>query len=168
MQHFLTRDLDVRDAIRDVTKGPSAPVTAYLMAYNLASFMGWGYVLYKTATHYAAGGNPADMYAQSGELTKWVQTGALLEIVHAAIGFVRSPVGTTATQVFSRIMLVWGVMHLFPQPSVGIFVGVRVIRPWKQRGKDAFYWRRSEGEKRSKSSIIERKRRLELICWVES
>ncbi len=89
------------------------------MAYNLASFLGWGYVLYKTVDHYAQGGAPADMYPKTGELTKWVQTGALLEILHAVLGFVRSPVGTTATQVFSRIMLVWGVMHLFPKPDVG-------------------------------------------------
>lgn len=99
--------------------GPPAAVNAYLMAYNLASFLGWGYVLVKTVDHYIKGGSPETVYAQTGELTKWVQTGALLEIAHSALGFVRSPVGTTATQVFSRIMLVWGVMHLFPQPSVG-------------------------------------------------
>ncbi|KAI9032330.1 tyrosine phosphatase-like protein [Hyaloraphidium curvatum] len=96
----------------------SPAVNAYLVAYNVASFLGWGYVLVKTVRHYANGGSPADVYAQTGELTKWVQTGALLEIVHSAVGFVRSPVGTTATQVFSRIMLVWGVMHLFPYPDV--------------------------------------------------
>jgi hypothetical protein len=110
-------------------------VNAYLMVYNLASFLGWGYVLYKTADHYAHGGPPADMYSQTGELTKWVQTGALLEIVHAVLGFVRSPVGTTATQVFSRIMLVWGVMHLFPKPDVGIDRAKRgLLKPRETRG----------------------------------
>ncbi|KZP11613.1 PTPLA-domain-containing protein [Athelia psychrophila] len=48
-----------------------------------------------------------------GEETKWVQSAAALEIVHSALGFVRSPVGTTAAQVFSRFALVWGIADRF-------------------------------------------------------
>ena len=44
-----------------------------------------------------------------GETTAWVQTLAILEIIHAALGLVRSPLGTTAMQVFSRLALVWGI-----------------------------------------------------------
>ena len=44
-----------------------------------------------------------------GETTAWVQTLAVLEIIHAALGLVRSPLGTTAMQVFSRLALVWGI-----------------------------------------------------------
>lgn len=48
-------------------------------------------------------------FAVIGEETKWVQTVAVLEIVHAALGLVRSPVGTTATQVSGRLVLLWGI-----------------------------------------------------------
>jgi len=38
----------------------------------------------------------------------------LMEVVHAATGLVRAPVGTTAMQVASRLLLVWGVVNTFP------------------------------------------------------
>ncbi|BEI80385.1 hypothetical protein CcaverHIS002_0109140 [Cutaneotrichosporon cavernicola] len=50
-----------------------------------------------------------------GEATKWTQTLAVLEVVHAALGWVRSPVGTVASQVASRLWAVWGVVE--PVPS---------------------------------------------------
>jgi hypothetical protein len=54
-----------------------------------------------------------------------VQSLAVLEIVHAALGLVRSPVMTTAVQVFSRVFLVWGVLQVpgntAPQTSLALF-----------------------------------------------
>ncbi|KAJ3344111.1 hypothetical protein HDU93_003274 [Gonapodya sp. JEL0774] len=96
------------------SKGPNPFVRAYLVAYNVASLAGWGYMVFKTAKHFLLeGGTTVDVFEKTGELTIWVQTGALLEIVHSLVGFVRSPVGTTATQVSSRILLTWGVLKLF-------------------------------------------------------
>lgn len=43
-----------------------------------------------------------------------VQSLAILEIVHAALGWVRSPVPTTTIQVASRLFLVWGVTERYP------------------------------------------------------
>lgn len=48
------------------------------------------------------------------ELLKIFQTAAVLEIVHAMIGIVRSGVMTTLQQVFSRVMLVWAVVFVMP------------------------------------------------------
>ncbi|KAL5507525.1 hypothetical protein ACEPAH_6981 [Sanghuangporus vaninii] len=52
-------------------------------------------------------------YAVIGPETTLVQTLALLEVLHAGLGWVRSPVQTTAAQVASRIFLVWGVVERF-------------------------------------------------------
>jgi hypothetical protein len=35
----------------------------------------------------------------------------LFSIVHALVGFVRSPIATTTLQVYSRVMLVWPVLY---------------------------------------------------------
>lgn len=53
-------------------------------------------------------------YKHLGAITKWTQTLAALEVVHAATGLVRSPVGTTAMQVASRLWTVWGVVEAKP------------------------------------------------------
>ncbi|KAH8119282.1 PTPLA-domain-containing protein [Phellopilus nigrolimitatus] len=55
----------------------------------------------------------AGAYAAVGPETALVQSAALLEVLHAARGWVRSPVPTTAMQVASRLFLVWGVAERF-------------------------------------------------------
>ncbi|PAV18521.1 tyrosine phosphatase [Pyrrhoderma noxium] len=52
-------------------------------------------------------------YEAVGTQTTIVQSFALLEVIHAALGWVRSPVATTAAQVSSRLFLVWGVVEQF-------------------------------------------------------
>lgn len=52
-----------------------------------------------------------------GHATKYVQTLAVMEVVHAALGLVRSPVGTVASQVASRLWAVWGVVEMCPSVS---------------------------------------------------
>ncbi|KIJ49703.1 hypothetical protein M422DRAFT_205249 [Sphaerobolus stellatus SS14] len=44
-----------------------------------------------------------------GWQTAVVQSFAVLEILHSALGWVRSPLTTTAAQVASRVILVWGI-----------------------------------------------------------
>lgn len=64
-------------------------------------------------------GSAADQAASSGlgifaamlPLLLCVQSLALMEVVHAAIGLVRSPVVTTFMQVYSRILVAWGVFY---------------------------------------------------------
>ena len=71
---------------------------AYLVAYNVACQLGWFYVLALTAQHFASGGLASDLWSAIEVPLKIVQTAAILEIVHAALGIVRSPVATTALQ----------------------------------------------------------------------
>lgn len=61
----------------------------------------------------------ATAFGKVGEQTAWVQTLAVLEIVHALVGFVRSPLATTGMQVFSRLALVWGIAERYEVVGIG-------------------------------------------------
>lgn len=60
----------------------------------------------------------ASTYASVGPETVLIQTFAVLEVVHAALGWVKSPLVTTAMQVASRLFLVWGVVEQFEVVSL--------------------------------------------------
>mmetsp|Transcript_12615 Transcript_12615/g.17901 ORF Transcript_12615/g.17901 Transcript_12615/m.17901 type:complete len:763 (+) Transcript_12615:74-2362(+) len=96
---------------------------AYLMLYNAVCCAGWATVLHLglpgvisalltfdvSATKEAL----ASLYAVQGLsfVLNIVQTAALLEIVHAAVGLVRSPVVVTTLQVGSRIAAIFCAMN---------------------------------------------------------
>jgi hypothetical protein len=50
-----------------------------------------------------------------GNWVKVTQTLAVLDVVHAALGLVKSNVGTAASQVFSRLWAVWAVVEMVPE-----------------------------------------------------
>lgn len=85
------------------------PKELYLILYNAFCCAGWALVLKLALTTVAQGDSLSDslasVYATEGLATflTYSQTAALLEIVHAAVGLVRSPVVVTALQVGSRI-----------------------------------------------------------------
>eukprot|EP00980_Cylindrotheca_fusiformis_P029983 scaffold24137_cov206-Cylindrotheca_fusiformis.AAC.2 len=85
------------------------PKDIYLILYNAFCCAGWALVLKSALTTVAAGGSLSDslasVYATEGLATflTYSQSAALLEILHAAVGLVRSPVVVTALQVGSRI-----------------------------------------------------------------
>ncbi|ETN45048.1 uncharacterized protein HMPREF1541_09924 [Cyphellophora europaea CBS 101466] len=112
--------------------GSAAPVAAYaprasstaqkyLLAYNSLCFALWSIVTLRALgllpvllSHNKLHG----LYHAIFPLLQWTQTIALLEILHSVLGLVRASVLTTAMQVASRILVVWGVMYLFPQVIV--------------------------------------------------
>ena len=61
-----------------------------------------------------------EAYGAVGVATAVVQTTAVLEIVHALVGWVSSPVGTTASQVASRLFAVWGVCEMYEVVSFSL------------------------------------------------
>lgn len=92
------------------------PVKEYLTAYNGASAFLWFAVFARLAILWPL--VSAQFVVEGlGDFTKWVQTLAVLELVHALAGFVRSPVVTTAMQIASRLFLVWGVVWMFPDAA---------------------------------------------------
>lgn len=60
---------------------------------------------------------PTAIHAHLGTYTKYIQTLAILEIVHIALGLLRSSLPTTIIQVSSRLLLVWGVCDRFDAPQ---------------------------------------------------
>lgn len=107
---------------------PSRALHTYLIAYNVVSLACWSVILFKTLSllftrqpfpntvsglinHLRSGYD----YHHLGSWVIWTQTGALLEVVHAALGWVRSSPITVAMQVASRIWLVWGVLARQPE-----------------------------------------------------
>lgn len=103
-----------------------SPLRLYLLGYNILSALLWGHLLVLTLSFLLAPSRPpwhqlADRlsgsydYHNLGWCTKWTQTLAVLEAVHAALGWVRSPLGTVASQVASRLWTVWGVVEAAPE-----------------------------------------------------
>lgn len=89
------------------------PKDIYLILYNAAACVGWSIVLALSLKTLALG-IPQDglfealsnVYVTEGlaMFLTYSQTAALLEIAHAGLGLVRSPLVVTAMQVGSRIV----------------------------------------------------------------
>lgn len=55
------------------------------------------------------------------------QSVAIMEVVHAMLGIVRSPVMITATQVASRLWILWGIVNLAPEATTTSVVTLGVL-----------------------------------------
>ncbi|XP_071978261.1 very-long-chain (3R)-3-hydroxyacyl-CoA dehydratase 2 isoform X2 [Engystomops pustulosus] len=92
-------------------RGPGAFGTAYLVIYNVIMTAGWLVIAVGLVRTYLAKGSYHNLYYSIERPLKFFQTGALLEIVHCALGIVPSSVVLTAFQVLSRVFLTWAVTH---------------------------------------------------------
>uniref|UniRef100_A0A8D0C8K2 Very-long-chain (3R)-3-hydroxyacyl-CoA dehydratase n=1 Tax=Salvator merianae TaxID=96440 RepID=A0A8D0C8K2_SALMN len=92
-------------------KGPGALATAYLVIYNVVMTAGWLVIAVGLVRAYLAKGSYHNLYYSIEKPLKFFQTGALLEILHCALGIVPSSVVLTAFQVMSRVFLTWAVTH---------------------------------------------------------
>ena len=81
------------------------------------NYFRWGIILVKTFLGITKNLSYEELYNNVSTELAIFQTLAILEIVHAGIGFVRSPVATTATQVFSRVVVVWTILYKVPTVS---------------------------------------------------
>ncbi|KAF2646179.1 PTPLA-domain-containing protein [Massarina eburnea CBS 473.64] len=90
----------------------------YLLGYNAVCAALWfgvlGRVLMFGTTY---GLKSGDVYQESERFTRLSQSLAVLEVLHSAVGIVRAPLFTTAMQVASRLLLVWGIAYNFPQTT---------------------------------------------------
>ncbi|KXN90902.1 putative very-long-chain (3R)-3-hydroxyacyl-[acyl-carrier protein] dehydratase [Leucoagaricus sp. SymC.cos] len=66
-------------------------------------------------------------YLRVGTETAFVQSFAILEIAHVTLGWVRSPLPTTAAQVASRLFLVWGITEQFVETRSHPFYATMVF-----------------------------------------
>lgn len=86
----------------------------YLIAYNCNMIMGWVSMLFVLLSS-VTGLKKFNLYEGIEPILKIFQTAALLEILHVALGLVKSNLTMTTFQVFSRIFVVWGIMHNIPE-----------------------------------------------------
>ncbi|KAL3489099.1 tyrosine phosphatase-like protein [Aspergillus germanicus] len=83
----------------------------YLLLYNIVSVLLWLRILLAVITSYG----DSQIYTTIEPWTRWTQTLAVLEILHAATGITRSPIFTTFTQIFARSVQVWAINYGFPE-----------------------------------------------------
>eukprot|EP00179_Madagascaria_erythrocladioides_P007815 CAMPEP_0198310468 /NCGR_PEP_ID=MMETSP1450-20131203/2553_1 /TAXON_ID=753684 ORGANISM="Madagascaria erythrocladiodes, Strain CCMP3234" /NCGR_SAMPLE_ID=MMETSP1450 /ASSEMBLY_ACC=CAM_ASM_001115 /LENGTH=159 /DNA_ID=CAMNT_0044013305 /DNA_START=85 /DNA_END=560 /DNA_ORIENTATION=+ len=99
----------------------------YLLAYNLAMTVGWGYILARLAKSYAVGNGPQSAYDSFSLALQIFQTGAILEVLHCLVGLVRSSWFLTAVQVTSRVFVVWVALHDTPAVRSHLAVSTMVL-----------------------------------------
>jgi len=95
----------------------SSLTRCYLIAYNGAQLLGWSYILVKTLNHLGTRGlnDSEGLWNQNHLAVKIFQSAMALEIIHAATGIVPSGIVNTAIQIFSRVLVVWGIGHAVPE-----------------------------------------------------
>ena len=92
------------------------PKEIYLILYNSVCCYGWALVLLGAIKTLIGGDgslgeNLSNVYAPVADMLTYAQTAALMEIVHAGVGLVRSPVVVTAMQVSSRIFALVAIVY---------------------------------------------------------
>jgi very-long-chain (3R)-3-hydroxyacyl-CoA dehydratase len=101
----------------------------YLVLYNVSLCVGWFLVLLVTARYLTAEGGFGwrcpGLYAQVKTFLLVSQSAAVLEVLHAAIGIVKSNVMLTLFQVISRQFVLWGC--IVGVPGVSTHVGVVLV-----------------------------------------
>jgi len=93
----------------------------YLVTYNTIQALGWSFLLYQMISYLVTPNRGGSLYDSTRLTLQIFQTGAVLEILHAVCGLVRSSVQVTTQQVFSRVYVVWAILYLCPssQSSIG-------------------------------------------------
>lgn len=107
----------------------SPAVKKYLTLYNAVEVVLWFAVLARLFFVGQVAGLK-EAHDQVSSFLLWVQTSALLEVLHVALGLVPSPLFTTLMQVASRLVLVWGIDFLFPHITSNSFGFVTMVTAW--------------------------------------
>ena len=92
---------------------------AYLVLYNVVQFLGWSHMLYILLPHLDAalvkGVDRGQLYSDIELSVKVFQTAAVLEVVHAAVGLVKTNPMLAMFQVSSRVFVVWAILDAVPE-----------------------------------------------------
>eukprot|EP00918_Siedleckia_nematoides_P072705 GHVU01158676.1.p1 GENE.GHVU01158676.1~~GHVU01158676.1.p1 ORF type:complete len:227 (-),score=4.91 GHVU01158676.1:418-1098(-) len=103
----------------------------YLVSYNIGLWLCWARVALLTAQSLAlrdfSDVAMRNYWAVIGVPVMIAQTLAIMEVVHAALGLVRSPPAVTALQVFSRLQIVWVIWYGIPATRDVVYLLVTVV-----------------------------------------
>lgn len=100
-----------------VTQKTSTDPPTWLIGYNLLSGCLWSFVFLNVFATYLTFGNLLQTFDLTHYWTTAIQCCAIIEVINAATGVVKSPVITTAMQVASRLLVVLGVWTVLPEAS---------------------------------------------------
>ncbi|KAJ4986752.1 protein tyrosine phosphatase [Stagonosporopsis vannaccii] len=106
----------------------SQPRILYLTLYNLLFAGLWASIGITTLRHASTG--RFAVFEAVEPTARWVQTLTLIEVVHAAIGLVKSPVSTTAIQVCTRVIQVWMIWWCFPASTADSLAFPVLVGAW--------------------------------------
>ncbi|XP_008555947.1 very-long-chain (3R)-3-hydroxyacyl-CoA dehydratase hpo-8 [Microplitis demolitor] len=99
----------------------------YLIIYNLSLVIGWSYILCLLTRCYLTNDFQGQSLWDTVKLSLIIfQNAAVLEILHAIVGLVRSNPVITTFQVFSRVMVVCGVLIATPPTAAAASVGLPI------------------------------------------
>lgn len=109
---------------------PEGHPKKWLIAYNSISASLWSVVLFNTLFLGAFLGQP-HLFLKTGTIVTLVQCCAVVEIYNSVTGIVKSPVFTTVSQVFSRLLIVLGILQLLPEsPANYHWVYITLCLSW--------------------------------------
>nr|XP_039266514.1 very-long-chain (3R)-3-hydroxyacyl-CoA dehydratase 2-like [Styela clava] len=111
---------DKHEKTNSVTQG-------WLLTYNIAMMAGWLAIGIGMFMHVWKHRTIKGLYIQMQRQLLFFQTCALFEILHAAIGIVRSNVILTTVQVFSRVGLLWMIVEPVYQVQDSISVAMFMV-----------------------------------------
>ncbi|XP_036345194.1 very-long-chain (3R)-3-hydroxyacyl-CoA dehydratase hpo-8 [Rhagoletis pomonella] len=109
-------------SVESTSKQPGAMVKGYLFLYNAVQVAGWSLILFQLINFYLLQGPEFRAQVSLWDYTYLAvivfQNAAIVEIVNAAFGLVKSNPVITAFQVLSRMMVVIGVVMATPSGKV--------------------------------------------------
>lgn len=91
----------------------------WLITYNSISASLWSIVFFNTVFLSLSLGQPY-FFDMTNKITTIIQCFAVVEIYNSATGNVKSPLFTTVTQVFSRLLIVLGICQLLPESPANV------------------------------------------------
>lgn len=102
----------------------------WLITYNSISASSWALVLANNIFLSVFLGQPY-VFDKTQLLLTCVQCGAVVEVVNAILGVVKSPVITTTAQVFLRLLIVLGILQVLPDsPANTHWAYISLLLAW--------------------------------------
>ncbi|KAL2854344.1 tyrosine phosphatase-like protein [Aspergillus pseudoustus] len=98
----------------------------YLLLYNSVSALLWLRILLTIVASYS----DPEIYTIVETWTRWTQTLAVIEILHATTGITRAPVFTTFTQIFARSVQVWAINYGFSDVTASSPAYTSMLAAW--------------------------------------
>jgi very-long-chain (3R)-3-hydroxyacyl-CoA dehydratase len=84
-------------------------IRGYLIIYNALSALAWFFLLINLAKSFFIDNlhNPDVLFQRTGQYLAYLQAVALLEVLHSALGWVRSGVISNVIQIAARLFVIW-------------------------------------------------------------